>query len=139
MTVSKIVVDSWAWVELFRASPPGKRVKERIEETDDAFTPSLVLAELARKYAREGEEVSRVREWLQAITEATLVPEIDIPLAEEAAKTSIDLLEKARNEGLRKPGLGDAIVLATARNLEAQLLTGDPHFKGLPETICLGF
>jgi len=137
-TASKTVVDSWAWVELFKASAPGRTAKGYIEEAEDAFTPSLVLAELARKYLREGEDPVRVRRWLEVISEATQVVEIDIGLAEEAARASSDLAEKARREGLGRPGLGDAIVLATARVCKARLLTGDPHFKGLPETLWLG-
>jgi len=137
MIVSKTVVDSWAWVELFKASASGKVAKVRIEESEAAYTPSLVLAELARKYFREGEDAARIRGWLQIVLEATEVTEIDIPLAEESARASEELLKKARAEGLQKPGLGDAIILATARVLGAKLLTGDLHFKNLPETTWL--
>jgi predicted nucleic acid-binding protein len=98
----------------------------------------LVLAELARKYFREGENPATIRKWLQTIMEATQLIEIDLLLAEESARASIQLTEKARKEGLEKPGLGDAIVLATARVSQASVLTGDPHFKGLPETLWLG-
>ncbi len=134
----KTVVDSWAWVELFKDSPPGRSAKARIEESDDAFTPSLVLAELATKYLREGDNPADIRRWLKMIAEATQVVEIDLRLAEESGKASMQLAKKASEEGLRKPGLGDAIVLATTRIMEARLLTGDPHFKGLPETLWLG-
>lgn len=134
----KTVIDSWAWVELFKASVAGKRAKETIEEADDVFTPSLVLAELARKYLREGEDKAKIRGWLQTIMESTQVIDIDLDLAEESGRTSIELAEKARKEGLGKPGLGDAIVLATARISQASVLTGDPHFKGLQETLWLG-
>ena len=111
---------------------------EHIVGSDDAFTPSLVLAELAWKYYREGVDPSMVRGWLQSISEATQIVEIDIVLAEESARASKELVEKARKEGLGRPGLGDAIVLATTRVCRARLLTGDPHFKGLPETSWLG-
>ena len=134
----KTVVDSWAWIEIFKASRPGQVAKSLIEESEDAFTPSLVLAELARKYYREGEDPTVVRGWLQAISEATRVVDIDIALAEDSAVASLDLLSKAKAERLRKPGLGDAIILATARRLEAKLLTGDSHFKNMPETTWLG-
>jgi predicted nucleic acid-binding protein len=130
----KTVVDSWAWVELFKGSTAGRTAKERIEEADDVFTPSLVLAELARKYLREGVDPAVTRRWLQTISESTQVIEIDIDLAQMSAKASIELYEKAQSEGIRRPGLGDAIVLATARSCHALILTGDPHFKGLPET-----
>lgn len=125
-------------MELFKASAAGRKAKERIEAADDVFTPSLVLAELARKYLREGEAPATIRKWLLAIMETSQVIEIDILLAEESARASIQLTEKARKEGLGKPGLGDAIVLATARVRQASVLTGDPHFKDLQETLWLG-
>ena len=78
-----------------------------------------------------------IRKWLQTISEATQVIEIDIRLAGESAKASMELVKKARDEGLRKPGFVDAIVLATARVCRSQVLTGDCHFKGLPETMWL--
>jgi predicted nucleic acid-binding protein len=137
-TASKTVVDSWAWVELFKASEAGRIAKERIQEADDVFTPSLVLAELARKYLLEGEEPSKIHAWLRAISEASQVVEIDIGLAEESARASIELVQKAQREGLRRPGLVDAIVLATSRVCRAELLTGDPHFKGLSRTSWIG-
>lgn len=98
----------------------------------------MVLAELARKYLREGEEPRIIRAWLQTISEATQPVSIDVQLAEESARGALELAKKARDEGLGKPGLGDAIVLATARICHAHVLTGDPHFKGLAEAQWLG-
>jgi predicted nucleic acid-binding protein len=134
----KTVVDSYAWVEIFKASSEGRAAKKQIEEADEAFTPDVVLAELAAKYLREGEGQDSIRGWLHAIAEATQVLEIGIPIAEESAKASLELTRRARAAGLAKPGLADAIVLATARTNHAKVLTGDPHFKGLPDTIWLG-
>jgi predicted nucleic acid-binding protein len=132
---SRIVVDSWAWVEFFKASEEGEQAKQRIEQADDVLTPGIVLAELARKYLREGEDLVAIRKWLNAIVETTQVVEIDALLAEESAKVSAELTRKAKDEHLKKPGLGDAIILATARVWSAQLLTGDSHFRGLRETL----
>ena len=131
----RIVVDSWAWIELFKASSAGRSAKQSIEEADDVFTPAIVLAELARKYVREGEDIVAIRRWLSSVTESTQVVEIDTKLAEESAKASLELTRKAKEERLTKPGLGDAIILATARVWQAQVLTGDSHFRGLPETL----
>ena len=134
----RIVVDSWAWVEILRLSAAGKEAKVQIEQADEAFTPSLVLAELARKYLREGEDIALVRRWLQGISEATEVHHIDLDLAIEAGMDYGELMSKARKEGLERPGLGDALILATARVTQSRLLTGDPHFRGLKETLWLG-
>lgn len=134
----KIVVDSWAWVEILKLSEAGRAAKDHIERAEEAFTPGLVLAELARKYLREDVEPAVLKRWLQGISEATEVYGIDVGLAFESAKASAELVDKARKEGLSRPGLGDALILATAREAQAKVLTGDPHFRGLRETIWLG-
>ena len=50
----------------------------------------------------------------------SIVKEIDSELSLEAKK-----------EGLRRPCLTNGIVLAAWRILEARVITGDKHFKGL--------
>ena len=122
---------------MFKASSAGRSAKQSIEEADDVFTPGIVLAELARKYLREGEDMGAIRRWLNSIAESTQVVEIDTELAEESAKASLELTRKAKEERLTKPGLGDAVILATARVWQAQVLTGDSHFIGLRETLWL--
>jgi predicted nucleic acid-binding protein len=134
----KIVVDSWAWVEILKLSEAGAEAKRLVEEADGAFTPSIVLAELARKYLREEVDPEVLEATLLGISEATEVVPIDIPLCVGAAQAAKELSAKARRERVEKPGLGDALVLATARGAGAKVLTGDRHFKGLDETIWLG-
>lgn len=109
-----------------------------MEDADEAFTPSIVLAELARKYHREGMDSGVVRSWLRGISEATEIHAIDIELSMMSAQAAADLTAMAHKEGISGPGLGDALVLATARALNARVVTGDPHFKGLEETVWLG-
>ena len=79
-----------------------------------------------------------LRRWLQGISEATEVYLIDNELAVESGKASLELSTKARRERIERPGLGDALVLATARVAGAKVITGDPHFKGLEDTVWLG-
>lgn len=134
----KIVVDSWAWVEMLKLSEAGKAAKAEVERAEDVLTPTIVMAELARKYVREGTDQQIVRSWLQGIAEATEVYGIDAELAMESALASIELVAKSKKERLEAPGLGDALVLATARTNRARILTGDSHFRGLPDTIWLG-
>lgn len=120
-----------------KLSAAGKEAKARLEKADDVFTPTIVLAELARKYIREGVDTGILRTWLQGISEATQIFPIDIELSVLSAKAAVELSSKARREGIESPGLGDALVLATARMVDGKVLTGDPHFKGLEETVWL--
>ena len=54
-----------------------------------------------------------------------------------AAKCYVEMQANAKKLKLTLPGLFDAIILATGRSLNAKILTGDQHFKGLPETLWL--
>ncbi len=131
----KIVIDAYAWIEHFTGSEKGQKVKEIMENADDIYTPDTVLAEIARKYFREGIDEETVDSRLQEIAGASNVVHIDVKLAVEAARCFLELTARTLKAKQKTPGLFDAIVLATGRQLEAKILTGDEHFKGLSETI----
>jgi len=134
----KIVVDTYAWIELFIGSEKGRIVKEKLGSAEEVYTPDIVLAELARKYAREGIELSVVEGRLSKISEISRIIPIDKGIAMKAAEVDRELKDKAKKACLREPSLVDAIVLATARALNANLITGDQHFKEESETIWIG-
>ncbi|PVU69214.1 PIN domain nuclease, partial [Sulfolobus sp. SCGC AB-777_L09] len=54
-------MDSYAWIELFLGSEKGKKVIEIVSSADEVITPDLVLAEIGRKYIREGANEKEVR------------------------------------------------------------------------------
>ncbi|MGB9854731.1 MAG: PIN domain-containing protein [Candidatus Bathyarchaeales archaeon] len=137
-TAAAIVVDSYAWIEIFIGSSQGEKAKETIQNAEEAYTPGIVLAEIARKYMREGAEEKAIRERLKTIEETTEITQIDAEAALESAKWYIQLTEKAKKENLKTPSLFDAIMLATAKTLNAKLVTGDEHFKGLNQTLWIG-
>ena len=85
----KIVVDSWAWVEMLKLSDAGRTAKAEIERAEDVLTPAIVLVELARKYIREGTDQRTVQRWLQGISEASEVYGIDTELAMRSALASM--------------------------------------------------
>jgi len=72
------------------------------------------------------------------IVKCSQVVNVNFEIAMESAKAYLELMEEAKQEKLRDPGLFDAIVLAVARVCTAKVLTGDEHFKGLKETIWIG-
>jgi len=133
----RILIDSYAWIELFLGSVKGGRVKGLIESADEALTPDTVLAELSRKYLRERIPERLVRERLSAVQGASQVLPIGPELAMSASKAYLELVEEARRRRLRTPSLSDGLVLGAARLHEAKVITGDPHFQTLPETIWL--
>ena len=134
----KIVVDAYAWIEVFLGSEVGLHAKKIIEEADYVMTPGTVLAEVARKYVREGVAEPTIRKRLATILETSEPVEVDADLAVEAARAAVKLDKRAASSGLRKPSLFGGIVLASATRNEAKVLTGDEHFKGLAETVWIG-
>jgi len=129
-----IVLDSYAWVEYFLGSEAGKIVKEYLN-IEEAVTPSIVLAEIARKYLREQIDEKEVVRRLEFVSANSIIAEIDVDLSVAAAKAYLEILEKAEREKLKKPGLTDGIVFAIGKTLGAKIVTGDEHFKRLTEVI----
>ena len=131
----KIVVDSYAWIEIFIGGKGGEKAKEILEKAEETRTPDVVMAEIARKYMREGMKEHTILERLTTIEETSEIVSIDRNIALESAKCYLELTEKAKKERLQAPSLFDAIVLATARKLGAKVVTGDEHLKHADETL----
>lgn len=134
----KTVVDTYAWIEIFIGSECGEKAKEIIQKSEEVYTPDVVIAEVARKYLKEGVKEQTILERLATIEETSEITSIDKDIALESARCYLELVERAKSRKLKNPSLFDAIVLATARTLGAKLLTGDEHFKGVDETIWIG-
>jgi len=130
-------VDSYAWIELFLGTTKGETTKRLISEAEEVRTPDIVLAEISRKYHREALDLQSLRARLETISSTTIVTGIDTNLAVRAGPIYLELVEKTKREHLSSPSLFDAIVLATAREYGSRVVTGDEHFRSLPETIFL--
>jgi uncharacterized protein len=129
-----VIVDSFAWIEFLAGSEYEGRVREILAAADVVLTPDLVLAEVARKLARDGVAPGLVRRKIQDLSTLSQVVPIDLEIALGVAQADLDLRQNAKSRRLHRPGLSDAVILSTARCLLAKVLTGDPHFEGLTET-----
>lgn len=136
--MAKIVIDAYAWIELFVGSEKGLKVKAILESADEVYTPGTVLAEIARKYLREGADDKTIDARLEVIASASNIAHVDVGIALEAARCYIELLTCAKKSKLSTPSLFDAIVLATGRLLRSKIVTGDKHFKNFSETVWVG-
>ena len=130
-------MDSYAWIELFLGTTKGEKTKRLISEAEEIRTPDIVLAEISRKYHKEELNHQSLRARLETISSTTAVTGIDTNLAVRTGPIYLELVEKAKREHLNSPSLFDAIVLATAREYGSSVVTGDEHFRDLPETIFL--
>ena len=118
-----VVYDTYAWVEYFLGTSKGLKVRELLRE-EGGHTPSIVLAEISRKYLRE--EVS-----------AEIV-DITVEIALKAGEVYPELLQHSKKVRARAPSLADAIVYSTALLLGEDLVTGDKLFEKLPHVFYIG-
>lgn len=127
------VIDSYAWIEYFRASRPGELAKKYIESEDSA-TPTIVVSEISRKLLSEIELGNETREGrlkrLEFMRATSQIIDLDFEIAAEAGEIDLDMKKKVKGWGL-----ADSIILCTARNAQGKVITGDEHFRGLEETV----
>lgn len=104
-------------------TPLGKKLAREIPEKSDCIVPTIVQLELAKWLTREvGEDQA---DQMIAYTQKCIVAPLDTRIALLAA----DLHRQY------KLATADAVVYATAREFDAQLLTCDAHFEKLPGVI----
>ena len=96
-------------------------------EGGDGITPALVIAEFTDKYVREHIDPG---ERLKFIRTKTAIISLDDEIAEAAGRISVE-----RRRKVKRWGLVDSCVLATARAKGAKVVTGDEHFDDLKECI----
>jgi predicted nucleic acid-binding protein len=114
------VVDSSAWLEYFADGPNAAVFAEPLCDIAALVVPSITIYEVFKTVFRQrGEDAA-----LQAVAlmQQGAVVELSASLAMVAAKTSLDT-------GLP---MADSIILATARQHDAQLWTQDEHFRDVP-------
>jgi len=122
------VIDSFAWFEYFSGSTAGARARPFIESSK-GMTPTIVIAELSEKYRREDLAFT---EDLDFIVGKTRVVSLDTEIAQKAG-----VLSHERKRKVRRWGLADSIVLATARQYKAKIVTGDEHFRDLVDEVTM--
>jgi predicted nucleic acid-binding protein len=125
--MTKYVVDAYAWIEYLDGTDAGRKVTEILENNDDIFTCAVTLGEVVSKVARLGKDAKVAHDVLMSNSQVVVV--------DEELSFQAGLLHCEMRKTSRDFGLADAYVLATARRLKANILTGDPHFKPLKEAI----
>ncbi|MGD0643603.1 MAG: type II toxin-antitoxin system VapC family toxin [Candidatus Bathyarchaeia archaeon] len=127
------IIDTYAWIEYFKASKMGEAAKEFIE-SENSVTPTIVVSEISRKLRKDIELGNETREGrlrrLEFIRATSRIVDLDFEIAIEAGGGSEDLKVEAKGWGL-----ADSIVLCTARSLNGKVVTGDEHFRHLENVV----
>lgn len=124
------IIDAYAWIEYFRGSTIGVKVKSLVENPENKIITHLfTLAELASSYGREGLSFEMEEKLLLSLSS---IHHPDISFAVEAGKLHAELRRERKHIGL-----ADTMVLLTARKLGGKVVTGDEDFRGLKEVIMI--
>jgi len=119
----KVLMDSSGWIEFFTGGPLAERYAPYLTSRHQLITPTIVLYEVYKKIKRErGEETALL---FSGRLSATQVVQLTESIALLAADVSLrhDL------------AMADAIVYATAKDQEAEVVTGDADLKDLPGVV----
>jgi predicted nucleic acid-binding protein len=123
-TVSELwLIDSSAWLEYLTQDVDAAKFAPYIESDVPTLVPTIVLYEVVKVLMRErGKMVADrfISEVLRRVVE---------PLEEGLA------LAAAHISNETKLAMADAIIYATAQARQAQLVTGNTAFRGLPGVI----
>src|SRR5438309_3684285 len=122
-----VLIDSWTWIEYWKGGPRSRQAADYIDGSETAIVSTVNLAETLYWVMRHYDEPTVEEKRLTIAKRCFLIP-LDMKIAVDAAKT----------KKKTKLGLADSIVLATARNENATIVTGDPDFRGMNNVFYIG-
>lgn len=129
-SMDKFVVDAYAWIEYLIDSEKGRKAAKIIEsETNHIFTSSATIAEIVSKILRENKDLKNA---LNYISNFSTIINVTPDIAAAAGHIHFEIKKKSKNFGML-----DAFVAATAKNLNAKILTGDNDFKEFKEAVMI--
>jgi predicted nucleic acid-binding protein len=117
------LVDTSAWIEWLMDTPTGQGLAPFWPPREETIVPTLVQFELAKWAAREVPD--DVADRIIAYTQTCRIVALDTRIALLAADLA----------GAHRLATADAIIYATAIELESDCLTCDRHFEGLDHVV----
>jgi predicted nucleic acid-binding protein len=131
VTESDVVLDTWAWWEVFKGSTPGTHIRRRFlgSEKVRAHTSAISVGEISAKLASLGTP-GQIDASIGAMRRAGHLHDVTAELARAAGLLRAELRQTDPHASL-----ADGIVLATARRLGARLVSADPAFRGQPDVL----
>jgi predicted nucleic acid-binding protein len=119
------VIDTWVWVEYWTGNG---EVREWIEDQSPLFTSTITFTEAVRYFITEERDPETIFACLNDIRVRCTVVPVDEAIA--------ILAGHLKNREVQ--GIAESIILATARRGNHRVVTGDPHFKEIPDAVYLG-
>ena len=121
------MIDSWTWIEYWKGGKYSRAAANYIDGDEEAFVSTINLIEIYSWVARYYNE-SVAKNKLETVERRCFIMPVEKSTSIEAAKLKLKY----------KLGIADSVILATAKNLNAKLVTGDPDFKNIEGVIFIG-
>lgn len=122
------IIDSYAWIEYFRGSRKGEQLRELfLDEGNTFLTIECCLAVIKGWALRQGKNFTELWRVVRANSRLVALTELDWIAAAEERFT-----QRKTRAGF---GLIDATLLVKQKEFNCQVISGDPHFKGLPHVL----
>ena len=119
----RYLVDSYAWIEYLDGTSNGLKVKEILTKNNEIYTLSLTIAEIISRTKRMEKDVDIA---YKAITLNSKIIQINQENAKKAGLFHAEIRKKIKDFGLV-----DSLILVVAKDLNARIVTGDKHFRGM--------
>jgi len=120
-----IVIDSSGWIEFFTDGPLANEYAARLRNLPGIVTPVIVVYEIYKRLKRDLSEEDAIV--AVSAMQRTKIVGVDQELVLSAADLSLEY----------SLAMADALVFATARRFQAELITSDRDFDGLPGVLYL--
>lgn len=117
-------MDTYAWVEYFKGSEEGQKVRELFDDLTNKFiTMECCIAELKGWSLRENISFQEILNIFETNSEV-------IPVSKENWINAA-VIKREMMKSIKDFGLIDAILVAKQREIKCKIITADPHFKDL--------
>jgi predicted nucleic acid-binding protein len=132
-TRDTVVFDAHAWVEYALNSPHADTIAEKLSSSRRPLTPATVIGELKESMLRQHIPKSKISTVLLYVKSKSTIVNVDAEIAEKAAEINFQ-----HKKTIKDWGMLDSIVYAVTILNKGQVITGDPHFKNLPQVTYIG-
>jgi len=125
------IIDTFSWIDYFEGNLAGEKVREILENPkSQIITNVLSLAEISSVLKRKGIGMERIDEIFSIIFSFSRIFDINFEISMEGGFLHAEIKSKIKDFGLI-----DSFILLSAKKLNAKIVTGDKHFKGMKDVV----
>jgi len=118
-----MIFDSFAWIELMKGTQKGEKAKQYLDKRT-CYTSIVTLSEIVEWCLKLGKNPNFP---ISTIVSSSTILFLDKKISLLAGRINFERKKKIKNWGML-----DSFILAVAMLYNLQILTGDEHFKDLP-------